>query len=142
MTKTGDLMDLNKKSKALVLAVMGVIALFSLAIMFSGSGGTGYLSKSPKGSQCVNCPKQTLECDTFIFSPNQYLGKTGNHVCTSLGYTTCVSLIESVIIDGGEHRLEHAVPCHGDSVVRNNIVNEGNIQRGWYTSSVSCCRLR
>ena len=80
--------------------------------------------------------------DTFSLNPSVYLGKTGNQVCKSLGYATCVSLNDATLINGGENRAESAGPCTGDSVVINDIKVVERHQEGTYTSSVSCCRLK
>lgn len=96
-----------------------------------------------KPQTVTNAPKGfTIECNTFILDPNVYLGKNGNQVCNSLGYKTCVSLNSAKVIDAGENRLESAGPCTGDNVVQNNLRTVGNRQEGYYTNSVSCCRLK
>ena len=83
----------------------------------------------------------SIECNTFILNPDVYLGKTGQYVCKDLGYQTCVTLYNADVISGGSNRIEHPVPCTGDSVVINDLVARGNIQEGRYTHSVSCCKL-
>lgn len=146
-------MNINNKSKALVLASVGVIALFSLAIMFSGTGGTGYLFKGIKESPCVNCQKQTLECDTLAVDADGFAAATqGYTFCKDNGYTTCVSV-------NNHYRAKYHQKYNCSAPVERTEEDTYPVQCGSYiidqmqectggkevvtiTRSVSCCRLR
>ncbi|HLC86451.1 MAG TPA: hypothetical protein VJG30_04155 [Candidatus Nanoarchaeia archaeon] len=126
---------LNKKGNKFYLIVICVLLLSITAVIA--------VWPFSKPQAVANASKGfTIECNTFSLNPSVYLGKTGNQVCKSLGYATCVSLNDATLINGGENRAESAGPCTGDSVVINDIKVVERHQEGTYTSSVSCCRLK
>ena len=82
-----------------------------------------------------------VECNTLPIDPSLHAGKTGNDLCQAEGYSTCVTVYDQTLPNGGADRFERAKPCIGDSVILNTLVTSGNLQSGSSASAVSCCKL-
>lgn len=86
---------MNKKANTWVLVVVGVVALFAVAVMLRDyASATGYASNIPSTPQqqsCVTCPNQKLVCELHSVDAGMYpAGLTGYQFCTNKGYDTCV----------------------------------------------------
>ncbi len=132
------------KNKILFILGLILLSLFAVACTTTeGSDGekiTGNFLRS-RSSSVTNTVMSKIECNTFLIDPSFYLGKTGEIVCQTIKYSTCVAMYDQKVINGGADTLEHVKGCIGDHVVENTLTNTNNIQTGHYTSSVSCCRL-
>ena len=125
---------LNKKGNKFYF-IIAVMILLSITVVFAA-----WPFSKP---QLVDASaKLKIECDTLIIDPNGFIGKTGDYVCQKSGYQTCVSMNSAQMYSGGQYQFESSGPCRLDNVVQNELRTEGNRQEGYYTKSVSCCRLK